>query len=75
MRRPTSREEDSDDQVMDMSPAHMNIVKRANLLVNGPRQGTDASRGGAEADGGKEEPPARAVGNVLVQQVAEARLM
>ena len=55
-----------------MAPAHVNIVKGANLLVNGPCQSTNAGRRGAEADGGEEETAAGTVGNVLVQQVAEA---
>ncbi len=67
--------QDSDDQVVDMGSFHQNVVKRRDLMANAIDHPAHNGEGEKEADGGEKEPAARTVGNVLVNQGAEARAM
>jgi hypothetical protein len=58
--------------MVDVAAAHVDVMKRAHVVMDGPGQGANGGESDEEADGGKQEAAAGPVGNVLTQQVAKA---
>jgi hypothetical protein len=63
------------DQVMDMRPANVNVVKRAEVAGRGVGPGARDTKGEKESDRRKEKPPFRPIGDMLVKEPANARMV
>jgi hypothetical protein len=60
---------------MDVAASHVNVMEWADAVVDGPGEGTNSGEGDKKANSGNKEPAARAVGDVLVDEISKASLM
>jgi hypothetical protein len=58
--------------MMDMRPANVNVVKRAEVAVSGVGPGARDRKSEKESDGRKEKPAFRPIGDMLVKKPANA---
>jgi len=62
---PNAAKQDAPDEVMNVATAHLNIVERADLVMNEERQRPNNRYGNEETKGSPEEPLARRLGEFL----------
>jgi hypothetical protein len=65
------KEKDSPDEVMDVMAPHLDVTEGADVMGDGSDEETDGKKGDEEADGGEKETAVRAVGDLLVDDVAD----
>jgi hypothetical protein len=61
--------------VVNVAGAHVDVMKWANVVVDGPCEAAHGSECDEEAAGGEQEVAAGPVGNVFAQEIAERGLV